>query len=290
MCKVNIDTEFVSLSDLPVRSLSIGTATPEIPTVILLHGFTDSADTWRLVLEELANFNVHAVALDLPQFGDTPRSDRHDLTQLHKEFMSAVLGRYDTGSGVVLVGNSFGGWDSLHSVLTYPEKVRSVLAISPAGFETRGLVGLVSRVPQIFKWLKFGSRYFSHSPLLASLLLTAAYSVVGSNGKMPRELRKKFRSHVKNGDLLLWVMVLENFVKEITDPRALNISAIERPTHIIWGSHDWLLTASGAKIACAQNPKFVSFEIFPGTAHCAQIQHPDRVAEAILDLIWKGAC
>src|SRR3954452_2896159 len=40
----------------------------EGPPLLLLHGFADSADTWRLVLDRLARRDRRALAVDLPGF------------------------------------------------------------------------------------------------------------------------------------------------------------------------------------------------------------------------------
>ncbi len=39
------------------------------PPLLLLHGYADSADTWRLTLDRLARANRRAFAVDLPGFG-----------------------------------------------------------------------------------------------------------------------------------------------------------------------------------------------------------------------------
>ena len=39
------------------------------PPLILLHGYSDSADTWRLTLDRLGRADRRAVALDMPGFG-----------------------------------------------------------------------------------------------------------------------------------------------------------------------------------------------------------------------------
>ncbi len=41
----------------------------EGPPVVLLHGYADSADTWRLVLDRLGREGRAALAVDLPGFG-----------------------------------------------------------------------------------------------------------------------------------------------------------------------------------------------------------------------------
>ena len=42
------------------------------PPVLLLHGYADSADTWRAVLDRLARAGRRALAVDLPGFGALP--------------------------------------------------------------------------------------------------------------------------------------------------------------------------------------------------------------------------
>jgi pimeloyl-ACP methyl ester carboxylesterase len=40
----------------------------EGPPLLLLHGYADSADTWRLILDALGRAERRAVAVDLPGF------------------------------------------------------------------------------------------------------------------------------------------------------------------------------------------------------------------------------
>jgi pimeloyl-ACP methyl ester carboxylesterase len=43
------------------------------PGIVLLHGWGDSADTWRPLLAELAARDRRAIAVDLPGFGEATR-------------------------------------------------------------------------------------------------------------------------------------------------------------------------------------------------------------------------
>ena len=50
------------------------------PPVLLIHGFSDSADTWRLTLERLAIEGRRALAVDLPGFAEAdPLPDRKSV-------------------------------------------------------------------------------------------------------------------------------------------------------------------------------------------------------------------
>lgn len=86
--------------------------------IVLLHGWSDSADTWRCVLAQLGREERRAVAVDLPGFGTANAlADGPMLPQLDA-FAAAALsyaragrsrgGRRRAAAGVV-VGNSLGG-------------------------------------------------------------------------------------------------------------------------------------------------------------------------------------
>src|SRR5437763_2518935 len=78
------------------------------PPLVFLHGFSDSADTWRLVLDRLARRGQRALALDLPGFAAAAPLDgsRGVLEQLDA-FTEGALRHAGAGAGVV--GNSLGG-------------------------------------------------------------------------------------------------------------------------------------------------------------------------------------
>ncbi|MER6900182.1 alpha/beta fold hydrolase, partial [Amycolatopsis sp. NPDC000740] len=60
----------VAEAPAPKRTRRKGDGKPRAPRLVLLHGYCDSADTWRPVLGELAAAGIAAIAVDLPGFGD----------------------------------------------------------------------------------------------------------------------------------------------------------------------------------------------------------------------------
>ena len=84
------------------------------PPLVLLHGYADSADTWRPLLDELAGVRRSAIALDMPGFGTASRLEREAevLPQLDR-FAAAAVDHALKGAAeateVVLAGNSLGG-------------------------------------------------------------------------------------------------------------------------------------------------------------------------------------
>ena len=108
------------------------------PTLVLLHGFADSADTWRPLLDRLRKLGRAAVALDMPGFGQAGYLDPEQpvLPQLDA-FADAAAEHWSAESGgrVVLAGNSLGGTAALRAAERDGELIAGVAPIAPAGLE-----------------------------------------------------------------------------------------------------------------------------------------------------------
>ena len=61
------------------------------PGIVLLHGWGDSADTWRPLLAELALCGRRAIAVDLPGFGDATRLRKGAILPQLDEFATALI-------------------------------------------------------------------------------------------------------------------------------------------------------------------------------------------------------
>ncbi|MDT7682861.1 MAG: hypothetical protein QOG57_3171 [Pseudonocardiales bacterium] len=101
------------------------------PPLLLLHGFSDSADAWRPVLRVLAGRARAAVAVDLPSHGraDSLDDSRPMLPQLTAFTEAAAVW---CGPGTVLAGNSLGGLVGL-LLAERSEALGGVVGVCPAG-------------------------------------------------------------------------------------------------------------------------------------------------------------
>ncbi len=119
------------------------------PAVLLLHGASFSAQTWRDVgtLALLAGQGYRAVAVDLPGFGQSePASLDQPEAFLAKLMEELALDR------PVLVSPSMSGSYSLPLVARHPEKLRGLVAVAPvaiARYEPE-LVG--NQLPALAIW------------------------------------------------------------------------------------------------------------------------------------------
>lgn len=275
--------------ELDTRALSAGTQRPDVPSVLLLHGFSDSADTWRPVMRALAARSVFSTAVDLPQFGTTQRSTGTGLTESHDAFIGRAVAALDTGSGVLLVGNSFGGWGAIRAALALPN-VCGVVAISPAGFPTGGLIGRHRALRPVLAGLgavqpAFGRTRADRPARTSAMLLGHVYARAGSTRPVSRDQIEQYRSHIRRGDLRHWLALASSMIDEVTAPNALDVARLSVPLHLIWGNSDPFVTASGAYEAQVRNPAMISVNVLDDVGHCAQIQCPEVVADSVLQLL-----
>ena len=115
--------------------------------LVLLHGYCDSADTWRPALAELAAAGIPAVAVDLPGFGAAdPLQPGGILAQLDA-FVAAVTRFYADRGKVVLGGNSLGGTLTLRAACREQLRIAGVVSIAAPGFVDSWLVRTVGKYP-----------------------------------------------------------------------------------------------------------------------------------------------
>jgi pimeloyl-ACP methyl ester carboxylesterase len=125
----------------------------EGPPLLLLHGWADSADTWRLLLDNFGRGDRRAVALDMPRFGtaSAPSHDRPLVEQLD-EFCDAAVEYVAPGGGAVVAGNSLGGCVALRAAEREELGLGGVVPVAPAGLDMARWFVLVER-DRVVRWL-----------------------------------------------------------------------------------------------------------------------------------------
>ncbi|GLY67226.1 alpha/beta hydrolase [Amycolatopsis taiwanensis] len=129
------------------RVLEAGPRDRQATRLVLLHGYCDSADTWRPALAELAATGTSVLAVDLPGFGEAdPLRPGAMLPQLDA-FVDAVLKEQRQYRKIIVAGNSLGGTMSLRVAQSSRLPIAGVVSIAAPGFVDSWLVRTVGRYP-----------------------------------------------------------------------------------------------------------------------------------------------
>jgi pimeloyl-ACP methyl ester carboxylesterase len=252
------------------------------PPLVLVHGYADSADTWRRVLDRFARVRRRALAVDLPGFGAAePLRDGPVLPQLDAVVAGAVEHAHaESGEPVVLAGNSLGGALSLRAAEHDDLPLRGIVPIAPAGLDHPRWFTLIERDP-IVRWV-----LAAPVPLPEQVLRTAvgeAYRQLAfaNPRRAAREVVRAFTDHHR--DRASVHRILGNgrrLLPELEDP--FRLERIRCPVLLVWGERDRMVSASGARHVTAALPD-TTYELLEGVGHCAQVEAAERVAELLLE-------
>lgn len=257
----------------------------EGPTLILIHGYADSADTWRLLLDRLRKQGRASVALDLPGFGTADRLDRDaPVLPQHDAFMDAAVDRWagESSDGrVVIAGNSLGGTAALRAAeRDEAGRLAGIVPIAPAGLDMPTWFTAIQGAPLVRAMLR------SPVPVPERTVRRAigsTYKVLAfaSPRKADEAVVGAFTSHIgTQRDVVRLLATGKRLLPEIKAP--FRFASVSCPVMLVWGERDRMVSSSGAERVLAGIPG-TQVELLPRCGHCPQIEEPDRLAELLAD-------
>jgi pimeloyl-ACP methyl ester carboxylesterase len=123
---LKIESNTIEVDGGKVHFLTSGDAGKD---VVLLHGKSFSAETWRKTgtLSSLAEGGYRAIAVDLPGYGKSAPSDTASA-----EVLGPILEAMGISSAAV-VAASFSGWYVFPYLLAHPERIRGFVSVASRG-------------------------------------------------------------------------------------------------------------------------------------------------------------
>jgi pimeloyl-ACP methyl ester carboxylesterase len=250
-----------------------------LPT-LMLHGYADSADTWRQTLDRLARQSRRAVAVDLPGFGTADRLTHDPVLPQLDEFAYAAA-RYAAGSErepVLAVGNSLGGCVALRLAERHGDRLAGVVGVAPAGLEMSRLLHLVQRDPVLRSLVALPTPVpgFVLRATVARLYRQLAFAVPESIE--PAVITTFTYHHRQRAWVAHYLDTAHRLIPELR--RAFELERVSVPVLLVWGDKDRLVFAKGAKRVLAAVPDS-RLDVLEGVGHCPQVEASERFVELL---------
>jgi pimeloyl-ACP methyl ester carboxylesterase len=228
------------------------------PGIVLLHGWGDSADTWRPLLAELAARGRRAIAVDLPGFGEATRLAKGALMPQLDTFAAELVETWAGGRPVVVAGTSLGGCLALRLAERGELPLAGVVPVAPAGLDTPGWFDVVERDPIV--------RALLAAPMPVPLALVRERPALS----YPRALVDAFASPAAVAELLPELSVAP-----------FDLVGIDCPVLLVWGAHDRRHPDTEARIVLDRLPT-THVALIEGCGRSPQLEATDRLLELLL--------
>jgi len=251
------------------------------PGIVLLHGWGESAETWRPLLAVLARAGRRAVAVDLPGFGHASGLEPGAILPQFDDFAGALVQTWGRGEPVVVAGNSLGGCVALRLAERAGDlPLTGVIPVAPAGLELPGWFDVVERDPIIRRLLEIPI------PVPSALVRKLVGGVDGrlpssSPGATQRDVVDAFAGpHDSRRHSAALLESGRRLLPELAHA-PYDLAAIGCPVMLVWGARDRLVPDGAARVVLDALPA-TWVELIDGCGNCPQVEATDRLLELLL--------
>jgi pimeloyl-ACP methyl ester carboxylesterase len=250
------------------------------PPLVMLHGWADSADTWRHVLAAAGRRDRRALAVDLPGFGAAdPVGSGPVLPQLD-DFTAELVEWAAEDDEAILAGNSLGGALALRAAERGPDlPLMGVVPVAPAGLDMPRWFDLVERDPIL-------SRLLALPVPLPELVLREAVGRVyrtlafAHPSAVERKAIDTFTSHHRDRATVHRIMEsARRLIPELDD--CFELERVACPVLLVWGARDRMVSPRGAERVLEALPT-ARLELIEDCGHCPQLEAPDDLVRLLL--------
>ncbi len=254
--------------------------------LLLLHGYEQSATSWRWVIPTLARTH-RVLALSLPGHGDSAPAvggyaPGRDLAPFVAGFLDALgVGPLD------VVGNSVGGAVALRLALADPARVRTLTLVASAGLgrEVNPLLALAAQ-PVVGELAILLSRVPGGDLLRTTM---SAAMLFAQPWRMPAEFVTEQHALGRRAGQLEAATAMARALFDVTGQREVlldELHTVAMPTLVVWGAYDYVLPAYQGQAAVDRLPAG-QLSVLPDCGHLPHVECPDRFAAVLSEFLTE---
>ncbi len=255
------------------------------PPVVLVHGMAAWSETWRPVMDMLAERGWYVIAVDMPPFGFSERPQDGDfwrVAQAHR-----IAGLLDSLSlrQVTVVGHSYGSRAVLETALRYPERIKGLVLVDPAlsgiysdatttpSAATVVITNTLLRYPVVASTMT--------NPLLSRKLLTAfLHDPADATDEIVAVYRRPSVLSGSTADMGAWLRGFMTGADQGLSSDKTKYASLKN-TALIWGEED-TTTPLAQGIALQKMIPGSTLLTMPGVGHIPHIEDIDAFNRALL--------
>ena len=248
----------------------------EAPTIVLLHGFGASLQTWDAWGTELEK-QWRVVRIDVPAFGLTgpavnqDYSDEADVVRL-----LALFDQLDLPQAIV-GGHSMGGRIAWNFAATHPERVSHLLLVSPDGFPDPR--STTEHTYQVSPWL--GLMKYSLPAWALKMGVAPAY---GDEKLLTADTMRRYQDMMRAPGVR--TALIDRMRQSRNSDPVPRLQSLKMPVLLVWGEKDAFIPISNAQDYLKAIPH-ATLATIPQAGHVVHEEAPLPSVQAVKEFLQK---
>jgi pimeloyl-ACP methyl ester carboxylesterase len=235
------------------------------PTLLMLHGISSNSMPFFMVILKLRKHFSRILAPDAIGHGLSEVPEQADPQYLLDGLVGVVDAELEKPA--VVLGNSMGGGMAMNLALERPEKIRSLILVSPGGawMEEAEMKRFLTSfdLSDLQKASDFLRKIYHQAPFYLPIVAVEARRIM-MRPWLQRLIREFRQDHLLTPEKLQQLQV---------------------PTLIVWGRSDRLMLASMLAFFKAHMPTHTVFEEPDDFGHCPHLDAPQKLSARIVSWV-----
>ncbi|WP_242144077.1 MULTISPECIES: alpha/beta fold hydrolase [unclassified Bacillus cereus group] len=247
----------------------------ERPTFVLVHGFLSSSFSYRRLIPLLAQEGT-VIALDLPPFGRSDKSNHFKYSYHNLATIIIDLVKHLQFSNIILIGHSMGGQISLYVNRLCPDLIKKTILLCSSSYLHRATLPLIysSYLPFFHLYVK---NWITKRGIVHNLM-----NVVHDHSLIDDEMMEGYAAPFYDNRIF---PALTRMIRDREgDLPSAELRKIQTPTLLIWGEQDRVVPIQiGERLhKDLPNSKFISYE---NTGHLLPEEKPEHIYEEVISFV-----